>query len=418
MSIRPLLLKAFLPVLIVVVAGGAILLLLATRPETTAQPLEERAWPVDVFEVRLDANAPVLRLHGFVESPRTSTLRAAVEADVTAVPVKEGERVAAGDVLAVLDPEELELAHREREAEVAELEAQLALEQQRIASDRDDLDTEERLLGIVRRELERVEDLATEAYTSQAELDQASRAVEQQSLAVSSRRLAVEGAEARLSQVRARLDRARALAARAELDLSRATIHAPFGGRILEVRVAPGDRVGPGETLASVYDTDSLEIRAMLVRAHVPRVRQALAGRSLQASAQIDDTRVTVELSRLAGRADPGQGGVDALFTIAPGSDLLVGRFASLELELPPLPDTVLVPYEALYDASRVYRLRNGRMQAVPVLRIGDAPMADGRRGVVLYSEDLENGDQVVTTQLPQAMDGLSVRPVDSGTGG
>ena len=413
----PRLARAAVPFIFVGLAALLVFALIATRPDTTPAPAEERRWPIEVVAVDRGAYAPILRLQGFIESPRAATLRAAVEGDVDEVPVREGDLVAAGDGLVLLEREELELVLRERRAEVSDLEAQLALERQRIAADREDLRSEERLLAIAEREIERVENLATEAFTSQADLDQARRGLEQQLLAVNARRLAVAGADARLEQMQARLDRAQALAARAQLDLDRGTIRAPFAGRVAEVRVAPGDRVAPGETVLSLYDTDALEIRATVMSSHVPRVRMALRTGALNAVADVDGSRVTVHLDRLAGRSDPGQGGVDALFSVEPGADLLLGRFASLELELPPEPDSFLLPFEALYETNRIYRVREDDqvMEAVAIRRVGEARMADGRRGVLVQAPGLENGERVVTTQLPQAMEGLRVRVVDPG---
>ncbi|MCP1676492.1 multidrug efflux pump subunit AcrA (membrane-fusion protein) [Natronocella acetinitrilica] len=417
MSIARRLFRGLLPLLIL---GSAILVvaaLMATRPETVPVPAEERAWPVEAVQAVRGAHAPILRLHGFIESPRAATLRSAVEADVAEVLIREGDSVAAGDPLIRLDPEELELALRERRAEVADLEAQLAVERQRIVGDRRDLESEERLLAIVRREMERISNLASEAFTSQAEVDQVSRNLEQQILAVSARRLAVASADARLAQLEARLQRAQALAARAELNLARSNVAAPFDGRIADLHVAPGDRVGPGEVLVALYDSDALEIRAMVTSTHVARLRQALQTGELEAHAVVDGASVPVRLSRLAGRADPGQGGLDALFAIPPGADLLLGRFATLELTLPAEPDSVLLPFEALYETTRIYRVRDGRMEAVSIERIGEARMPDGRRGVLVRSDVLQDNDLVVVTQLPQAMEGLSVRAVERGDG-
>lgn len=417
MSIARVAFRGLLPLLILALAAGAVLLLIVTRPESTPEPGDERQWPVDVVTVERGSHAPRLQLQGFLESPRSAALRSAVEADVVDVAVREGDRLSTGDVLVRLDDTDLELTLRERRADVADLEAQLAVEQERIAADRRDLQSEERLLEIAQREMERIDNLANDAFSSQSDVDRVRRTLEQQVLAVNARRLAVETADGRERQLRARLERARALVARAERDLSRTRITAPFSGRVAAVEVSVGDRVGPGEMLVSVYDTDALEIRASVLSDAVPALRLALSGDGLRGEAHVDASSIPIRLSRLAGRSEPGQGGVDALFSVPPDDDLLLGRFAVVELELPPEPGSFLLPFEALYQTDRVYRVIDGRMQAVAVQRLGEAPLPDGRRGIVVRGADLADGDQVIVTQLPQALDGLSVRIVEGENG-
>lgn len=408
-------LKAILPLLILAVAVAGAALLIATRPEVTAQPLEERAWPVQVAAVEFASHAPVLRLQGFLEAPRAATLRAGVEADVARVHVREGDSVAVGALLVELADAELRLALREREAELAALGAQLEVERRRSISDREELAIEQRMLELAARELERVDQLARQDFSSATELERARRALEQHKLAVSARRFAVDSAEARIGQLEARLDGARALRDRARLNLERSRIRAPIAGRLAAVEVAAGDRVHPGEPLLALYDAEGLEIRALLPAAHLGAVRAAMAAGGLEGSAEVDGERLAVTLSRLAGRSSGGQGGVEALFSVAgkAAADLVVGRFASLELRLPAQPDTLVLPFEALYETDRVYRVDGERLQAVTVERLGEAWRPDGRRGVLLRAPALQTGDRVLTTQLPQAMSGLRVRVLE-----
>lgn len=411
------LLRGFIPVVILALAAGIAWLLWATRPEVPAEPAEERSWPVAAVTVDPGSHRPLLRLQGFLESPRTATLTAAVNADVAAVTAREGNTVAAGDPLVHLDERELRLALEQRRAEVAELAAQRRVEQRRAEADRQELAWEEELLGLLEREVARLEDLSREQFASPADLERSQQERTRQRLSVAERRFAVETAEDRLAQLDARLQRARAARDRAELDLARARVEAPYDARIASVAVAPGDRVAPGEPLLTLYDRQALEIRATVPQHALGALRRARRGAGVEASAEVDGQRVPVRLSRFGGRAERGQGGVDALFRIT-GDDheLVLGRFASLEVRLPPEPDTVVLPFEALYDANRVYRIRDGRMQPVAVERIGQVRRANGERGVLVRAPELASGERVVSTQIPQAMDGLRVRVTEQGT--
>lgn len=407
-------LRWLLPVVILGVAATVTALLVSTRPEVTAEPAREQAWPVTTVDVEVAAHRPVLRLQGFVESPATATLTAAVNADVTAVPIREGDTAAAGDALVRLDDEEQRLALAERDADVAEVRSQRRVEEQRVAMDRQELSWEQELLALFDREVERLEDLSRDQFASPSDLERAQQERTRQRLAVAQRRFAVDTADQRLEQLDARLERARTLRDRAALDLARTDLQAPFDARVAEVLVAPGDRVAPGEPLLQLYDLSALEVRATVPRHALGALRLAAAGAGVDASAEVDGQRVPVALSRFSGRADPGQGGVDALFGVtAGGEDLVLGRFASLELLLPPEPDSILLPFEALYDAGRVYRVEDDRMRAVEVQRIGQARLPNGERGVLVRAPGLSTGDRVVGTQIPQAMDGVRVQVME-----
>lgn len=414
MGVVKRLIRWVLPVVILGGAAGIAALLIATGPDVPAEPAVERAWPVSTVTVEVAAHRPLLRLQGFLESPRSANLTAAVEGDVAEVPGQEGEAVAVGDPLVRIDDQELRLTLSQREADVAELESQRRVEERRIETDRQELAWEEDLLALLEREVGRLRDLARDQFASPRELERAEVEYTRQRLAVAERQFAVDTAESRLEQLEARLQRARALRDRAALDLARAEVRSPFAGRVADVAVAAGDRVRPGEPLMTVYDNAALEIRATVPRQALGRLRLARAGTGVQAEAVVDGDVVPVSLSRFSGRAERGQGGVDALFRVEDGGqDLVLGRFASLDVLLPPEPDTVLLPFEALYDAGRIYRVRDQRMEAVDVERVGQARRPDGRRGVLVRAPDLESGDQVVGTQIPQALDGLRVQVME-----
>ncbi|MFO8048866.1 MAG: efflux RND transporter periplasmic adaptor subunit, partial [Desulfosudaceae bacterium] len=66
--------------------------------------------------------------------------------------------------------------------------------------------------------------------------------------------------EPQLGAARAALDARRANLEKARLDLARTRITAPFDGRVSDKDVDLGQYVTPGQTLASVYATDAVEI--------------------------------------------------------------------------------------------------------------------------------------------------------------
>jgi multidrug efflux pump subunit AcrA (membrane-fusion protein) len=304
---------------------------------------------------------------------------------------------------------------QQREAELAEIRAQIDSERRRNAYDRESVQHEEALLQLTEQALERSRDLLARNLGSRAALDEARRAHEQQQLALNTRRLSLEDFDARLDQLEARARRAEAVLEDARLDRARTRISAPFAGRIARLPVAPGDRVRVGDTVLELYDDQALEVRAAIPATYLPRVRAALsAGNDLTARGEIDGLHVDLRLSRLAAQASTTGAGVEGLFEVtAGGEELPLGRFLTLRLSLPARDRVVTLPFEALYGTDRIYRLEEGRMRALTVERHGEWQAPDGSTRILVHSPQLRAGDRIVTTRLPNALDGLRVSAVD-----
>jgi multidrug efflux pump subunit AcrA (membrane-fusion protein) len=395
-------------------------LLVATGPDTPVSESEERVWVVEARTVQPEPRSPRLALYGHLESPSDAVLSAAVSADVQAVPAAEGKRVEPGERLVTLDAGDVRPAVRQRRADLAEIEAQLAEARAQYEADQRALAHEKELVALARREVDRAERLAGRDVGSQAEVDAARRALHQAELSLSQRRLAVDSFSARLQALKARRERAEARLAEADRDLERTRVDAPFAGQVARVEVAPGDRVRPGDPLVRLYAPARLEVRATIPGPHVAAVRRALRGeRPVVAEGEVDGEPVRVVLDRLAGRS-PSGGGVDALFRLAmaepPAAPL--GRFVSLRLTLPPQPRLVALPHSALYGGNRIYAIREGRLRPFTVERVGETVGPEGEPRVLVRAPGLDEGEEVLVTQLPNAMGGLRVRLAGEGEGG
>jgi multidrug efflux pump subunit AcrA (membrane-fusion protein) len=403
--------RTLLPLLILAAGVIGFLILRATAPESPPMAVGERVWRVNTETVSPATLSPVLTLYGHVTTPRTANLRAAVEADVLETVAEEGRRVTEGDVLIRLDDREIRLLMAQREADVADIRAQISAERLRNARDREALRHDEALLELARRAVARAEDLLARNLGSQSNLDDARRAYEQQALAVNTRRLALEDFEARIEQLEARARRTGALLEEVRLDLERTQVRAPFDGRIARLAVAPGDRVRVGDALITLYDAAALEVRARIPALYLPVVRDALdAGERLTARGTIDAREVLLELTRLAGEAPATGAGVEGLFRITEGGEHApLGRFMTVHLELPAQDNVVALPFEALYGTDRIYRVEDGRMRALRVERRGEWINADGRERLLVHSPEIRDGDRLVITRLPNALDGLRV---------
>jgi len=399
-------------VLLILAAGVAgFLILRATAPKSPPMEVGERIWRVNTALVSPASLAPSLSLYGHVTTPRTANLRAAVEADVLEIPAQEGLRVDQGELLLRLDARESDLLVIQREADVADIRAQISAERLRNARDKEALKHDEALLELAERNVTRARDLLARNLGSQSTLDDARRAYQQQALAVNTRRLSLEDFDARLAQLDARARRAEAQLEDVRLDQERTALRAPFAGRIARLSVSPGDRVRVGDALLTLYDVNALEVRARIPALYLPVIRAALdTGQALRAQGTVDGMHAELELSRLSGEAPSTGAGVEGLFRVLEGGEQLpLGRFMTLHLQLPEQRDVVALPFEALYGTDRVYKIEDGRMRALTVERRGEWVDDEGRERVLVRSSEIRDGDLLVTTRLPNALDGLRV---------
>ncbi len=405
-------LKILLPILVLLIAAGGFFYLLNTKPESRQIEVTEQEWVVTTKAVNLTAQQPALNLYGRIESPREVRLSAALNADVVHVNVLEGQTVTAGQLLVQLDDSDAKLDVAQRQADVADASSQIASENRRYQADQESLKHEQELLRLAKREVERAQRMASTKVGSEAGVDDALKQLRQQSLAVTNRQLAIDDHAARLAQYEARLARAQSALDMAKRDLERTSVVAPFAARISAVHVSPGDRVRNGDVLVELFDREQVEVRTQVPNRYLPALRNALRrDGTVAGTVSLDGNTISIRLDRLASRIDQSRGGVDAFFRIEDSkTDIELGRTVSASVTLPSVDNVVALPFEAMYGNDRVYKVTDGRLLGVNVTRVGETADVDGVPLILLQSDALQNGDEVVTSQLPNAVEGLRVR--------
>ncbi|MAL48175.1 MULTISPECIES: efflux RND transporter periplasmic adaptor subunit [unclassified Methylophaga] len=403
--------KRLLPPLLVVALAIVIFsTLISTRPQAPVQDRPVKGVLVETQTIDFAALSPTLTLYGRLEAPQMANLRAAVTADVAEVYVFDGEYVEQGDVLIELDPREAQLAVEQAAAELALIDAQIEAEKSQLKRNQALLGTQQQLVDLAKAAVNRAEKLQQSQLSSQALLDESISLQAQQSLELKQRQFDIQDHPIRIAQLQANRQQAQAQLDRAELDLSRTIIEAPFSGRITDRQIAKGDRVQVGDALMTLYDMQQLELRASIPQRYLADIYSVLETQQLTATAEVSGRQYEFELQRLSGEVNANVAGRDGLFRLQgdPGP-LAAGQFVSAQLDLPVRQDTVAIPYSALYGLDRVYRVRNNQLEAVQVSKIGDYSNQDGKSRLLIQSEALQQGDQIITTQLPNAINGLSV---------
>lgn len=282
--------------------------------------------------------------------------------------VQAGQRVKAGDVLALLDEKDLRLQKEQAEADLAA--ANLALVQ---------------AAGDERRTLT----LHKDGWTAQAAVDRA-RAAAQEA-------------------------RGRVLRAERAVELSRnaldyATLRADADGVVTQALIEPGQVVAAGQTAIRVARTGELEAAVSLPEGFA---RDAGAGEATLVLWSNHERRYGAKLRELSPSADPATRTFGARYTILdPDPSLALGMSATLSIANKATAPVARVPLSALFNQGggpAVWRVdADSRLQLLPVAVVRYESesalvkgLPEGAVVVVLGAHKLEAGRKVRTIRRP-----------------
>lgn len=373
---------------VLLLAGGAMVVLRAGP----MAPVK-----VTVAQVERGRLAPALFGIGTVEARRAYLIGPTVAGRVLNVAADVGEAVAPGQVLAEMDPVDLDERLTATDAALARAASLVAASQ----AQRADAQARRQLAAANAR---RYQDLAQQKFVSPSVAE--ARVQEQASADA-----ALAAAEAALSA--ARQEASRLQAERAALAQQRRSLRllAPAAGLVTTREAEPGSTVVAGQAVLRLADPASLWVRLRLdqgrsngLAAGLPaevvlrsRPGQALSGRVLR----LEPVGDSVTEERIA------QVGFEAL---PPG--LTLGELCEVTVRLPAGGEVALIPNAALRQhggRAGVWRRGADGLQFVP-LRLGQSSL-DGRVEVL---EGLAAGDEVVVHSEREITADSRIRVVDA----
>ena len=334
--------------------------------------------------------------------------------------VREGDRVQAGDVLAVLRADDMEAAVRDAEAALAQLQQSTRPQAQAA------LREAEARLTQATREAQRRRDLFQQQAIAREEMEQAiqaettARANTEQARLTARSLLAGNPAEAA----------ARARVASSKAQLAKTTIRAEVAGTVLTRNAEPGDLVQPGRILFEIAQTGDTEIQVPLDEKNL----EVLAiGQTAMCIADAYPARpFPAKVGFIAPSVDPQRGTVDIRLTVTPvPSFLRQDMTVSVNVETGRRDKAIVVPNEALtaMDGNRaeLWVVVDGRATKRPVqlglrgltqtevtsgLHVGDWILSDARASVapgdrvrVVPGPSGSSGNTAARNELPAKMD-------------
>ncbi len=402
-------LKAILPLVIIVIAVGLFQHLKASKPEREKPVLKEKVWQVAVISAVKQNLSPSIELYGRVESPDFLQPAAPGAGVITEVLVQSGSRVTPGQLLVKIDSRDFQSALVQAKTDLQDIKNQISELNMRHRLNQDALKTERQLLQLAEDEVKRLLKLKKQKLSADTILNIARSALGRQQLSVFSRQYEVESYSLQLKKLKTRIIQNQAKLEEARLRVERSEVFAPFEAVITSTPVSVGDRVATGDILVALYPVNSLEIRAHIPARYIARIQQSMSkGATQLAHIATAGINLQLELVRLAGEAEPS--GVDAYFRADQSSSQLhLGALLPLRLELPVESDVIAVPYQAIYGNSRLYLLKDNRLQGVDVDSVGEYGDEEGGASLLVKSLEINAGDNIVITHLPNAVSGLKV---------
>ena len=337
--------------------------------KVTAEAVDQTAPTIGRFVTLFEAVVPAL-----------------LASHVTEIPVNIGDRLAEGDVIAVLDIDRLRWQVQQAKASVAQSEAGLAVARARAE--------------LAQRRLERAEGLRESTAFSQAQRDDARGEAD---IAAAQ----IQVALAALEEANARLDTA-------EDDFARGTVVAPFDGVVEERHADLGEAVQPGGPVVTLVSEKALEVEADVpsqrvaalnpgARIEVTRASGDSIGTTVRAVGTVENPRTRTRRVRLV----PELGELTNIPPIGEGVTVHV-----------PISDTAVLPTvhkDAILQRrgiSVVYVVVDGKAEVRPV-QLGDAV---GDRFVVLSG--VQPGEIAVVRGNERLLPGQAVAIAPPAEGG
>ena len=345
---------------------------------------------------------------GTVEARRSWMVGPTVAGRVLSVRVDVGDVVKAGQLLAEMDPVDLDQRLAALDAALARATSTQAAAQAQVAD------------ATARRELaainaKRNQDLAAQNFISAGALE--GRLQEKASADA-----ALQAAQANLSGTAQDINRQKAERAALQQQRGNVRLLAPSDAVVTSRDAEAGSTVVAGQPVLRLIDPASLWVRMRVDQGRsaglAPGLKASIVLRSqprtpLQGQvARVEMLADAVTEERIAQIAFSAASTPSAGSTATPAATASVGELAEVELQLPETASALLLPnasIQRLQGQTGVWRLAEGKPAFAPV-RLGVSSL-DGRVQVL---EGLKSGDSVVVYSQKALTEGARVQVVDT----
>ena len=352
---------------------------------------------VTLAQVKEGSLAPELFGIGTVEARRNWMIGPTVAGRVLSVKVDVGDAVKAGQLIAEMDPVDIDQRLTSLDAAI---ERAKSAQSAAAAQQADALAKRELAASNMRRN----QDLADKSFISSGALENFVQAKASADAALDSARANATGSAQDL--MRAKADRAALLQQRANVRLI-----APSDGVVSARDAEPGSTVVAGQAVLRVVDPASLWVKLRVDQGRSGGLAQGLKARIVLRSQPQLTHAATVARVELLGDSVTEERIAQLSFEKTPAG-LSVGEMAEATIQLPSTPKSLIIPAAGIQrqgGSTGVWRMESGKPAFTPV-KAGAASL-DGQVQVL---EGLKAGDEIVVYSQKPIEPGSRLQVVDA----
>lgn len=373
---------------ILVCAIAAVIII--NRTEPTAEKLNsvrKSAALVETVTVQRGTYAPELVVLGNVQAAQEIMLSPRISGQVTELSPTfvPGGMVAQGDWLLQIDPADFENSLSVSYSELQQAQASLRIEQGR--------------QSLAKKELALLE----------GTIDETNRALVLR--------------EPQIESIQAQVDAAKAAVQRAQLDLQRTRLVAPFDAQILSRSVNVGSQVSPGSSLARLvgigeyWVTASVPVRSLQWIQFPKSDGVGSQVTLLDADSWPAGTHRTAQVARMIGALDQQTRLARVLVVVndplglrTGAPPLIIDTLVECRIQGRPISNVIKIRREYVHENDTVWVMAQEKLQ----IRTTEVVFRDA--GHAYIRNGLNDGDQVVTTNLATVAEGIGLKKMGPST--
>ena len=423
-------LKIIFPILMLVGAVFFSKILLETGPEAKKRPFVQRLPVVETLTLKPEQYSVFIETSGIVSAGTTTNLVSELSGRITKISnnFSEGSYFDKNEVLIQIDKSDYLSAIDIAESDVLVNQANL---KQLAAEERSNLNSiklAQRNLSIGGQELKRMRALFKRRTISRSALDSEEQRVNQLRQTLQNLQGAQSTFVSRKSAIQARINSSKARVKQEKLRLSRATIKAPYAGRILTKNVDIGQFVNTGSMLAETYATDFINVELPLSLKQyellgmpeafrnkevsptdLPSVtltnpdsikKDSWQGKVVRTSAALDAQSRQINVIVRVNNPYEARDGISA--------PIRIGQYLKAKIAGKRFNNVYVLPPVSVIYNREIRLLKEGKISIVPVDVIWNSA-----ESTVVRSDSQIEGETLILTNLTQAVNGMSVLTVE-----
>lgn len=380
------------------------------EPSSTTPALAEAPIQVKTAIARLQSSKINRVLTGTVEAMETVTLTSRVMGHIRQLTVQEGDRVKAGDTIAVIDVADIQAQGSHALAGVNMAQSNYQNAQARLQESRAQLLEAEAELADAQLEQKRMVMLQGEGAVSQQLLDKANTRVQMTQARMQQIQAGIRQSQAMMHQAQAHVTQAQAQVSQVSANLDYGTIRSPWDGVVTRKHTEIGAMAGAGQSLVTLESSDRLRFSVQVPESLITQIRQ---GKKVSVHLDALNRDVSGTVNQIIPSADPTTRNFTVKVTLNRTAEILPGMFGRLDLAqqmaTPKSGDraSLIIPQASIvhqFGITGVYKVNDGQA-SFQTITLGKTHGSD----VEVFS-GLTNGDRLILEPPSDLKDGTAVQ--------